>query len=234
MLRDGHVRFGGRAEETDRLRGRHRASVRPLLHLPAHRRGVAVPRRGPGQLLAADRRLVDGHPHALKSGGRRAEDGARAPASRARACSPLRLRRAAQAQPVLATVPVDVTLPLASDGLRMVLMVVTRLVGGDAGVVAEARPEGLGRSGDSRMRAGQAGVPPAPCSRSPVAAGRLRSRRPRLALGRFAESRDVGQLTRLLSGTRSTPRRAFSSRGSCGAGRSAWQRPPRGLPRCAW
>ena len=30
MRREPHVRFGGRAEETDRLKGRHRASTRPL------------------------------------------------------------------------------------------------------------------------------------------------------------------------------------------------------------
>jgi hypothetical protein len=29
MRGNAHVRFGGRAEETDRSRGRHRASVRP-------------------------------------------------------------------------------------------------------------------------------------------------------------------------------------------------------------
>ena len=33
-------------------------------HLPAHRRGVAVPRRRPGRLLPGDRRLVDGDAHA--------------------------------------------------------------------------------------------------------------------------------------------------------------------------
>ena len=49
-------------------------------HLPAHRRGLAVPRRRPGRLLPADRRLVDGHPHAREPGRRRAQDGARAPA----------------------------------------------------------------------------------------------------------------------------------------------------------
>ena len=29
MLRNGHVRFGGRGEETDQSRDRHRASPRP-------------------------------------------------------------------------------------------------------------------------------------------------------------------------------------------------------------
>src|SRR6188472_3419773 len=42
----------------------------------------------------------------------------------------------------------------------MVLMVVTRLVGGDAGCRRGGSPRGAGRSGDSRVRAGQAGVPP--------------------------------------------------------------------------
>jgi hypothetical protein len=34
MRREVHVRFGGRAEETDRPQGRHRASVRPLHRAP--------------------------------------------------------------------------------------------------------------------------------------------------------------------------------------------------------
>ena len=34
MLGDGHVRFGGRAWETDRPRGRHRAPVRPYTYVP--------------------------------------------------------------------------------------------------------------------------------------------------------------------------------------------------------
>ncbi|MCA1707259.1 MAG: DDE-type integrase/transposase/recombinase [Actinobacteria bacterium] len=42
MRGDTHVRFGGRAEETDREKSRHRASVRPLLLLP-RRRHVLVP-----------------------------------------------------------------------------------------------------------------------------------------------------------------------------------------------
>jgi transposase InsO family protein len=34
MLRNGHVRFGGRAAETDRLKGRHRAAARPNTYVP--------------------------------------------------------------------------------------------------------------------------------------------------------------------------------------------------------
>jgi putative transposase len=34
MRRESHVRFGGRAEETDRPKGRHRASARPYTELP--------------------------------------------------------------------------------------------------------------------------------------------------------------------------------------------------------
>jgi len=36
MRGDAHVRFGGRAEETDRSKDRHRASVRPLPATPNH------------------------------------------------------------------------------------------------------------------------------------------------------------------------------------------------------
>ena len=39
MLGDGHVRFGGRAGETDRPRGRHRAPVRPYTWLAGPIRG---------------------------------------------------------------------------------------------------------------------------------------------------------------------------------------------------
>ena len=63
-------------------------------HLAADRGGLAVPRRGTGRLLAPDRRLVDGHPHALDAGRRRAQDGARPPAPRARADPSLRPRLA--------------------------------------------------------------------------------------------------------------------------------------------
>ena len=52
--------------------------------------GLAVPRRGTGRLLAPDRRLVDGHAHALDTGRRRAQDGARPPAPRARTDPSLR------------------------------------------------------------------------------------------------------------------------------------------------
>ena len=45
-----------------------------------------------------------------------------------------------RAQPVLATVPVDVTVPLANDGLRMVRW--WRSADGVAAVVTETRPEG--------------------------------------------------------------------------------------------
>lgn len=37
MRRESHVRFGGRAEETDRGKPRHRASVRPYTYLPLRR-----------------------------------------------------------------------------------------------------------------------------------------------------------------------------------------------------
>jgi hypothetical protein len=37
MRGDAHVRFGGRAEETDRGKPRHRASVRPYTYLPMAR-----------------------------------------------------------------------------------------------------------------------------------------------------------------------------------------------------
>ncbi len=59
-------------------------------HLPAQRGRMALSRRGAGPLLATDRRLVDGHPHARNAGRRRAPDGARPPAPRARADPPLR------------------------------------------------------------------------------------------------------------------------------------------------
>ena len=49
MHGDVLVRFGGRAEETNRLKGRHRASVRPL-HLPADVGRLAVSRRGAGRV----------------------------------------------------------------------------------------------------------------------------------------------------------------------------------------
>ena len=35
MLGDGHVRFGGRAMETDQPRGWHRAMARPLPYRPS-------------------------------------------------------------------------------------------------------------------------------------------------------------------------------------------------------
>ena len=54
--------------------------------------------------------------------------------------APPHLPWCARTQPVLATVPVDVTVPLASDGLW--LAAVGGLDWGDAAVVAEARPEG--------------------------------------------------------------------------------------------
>ena len=44
-------------------------------HLPPHLGGLGLPRRRPGRLLAADRRLVDGRPHARRARRRRAADG---------------------------------------------------------------------------------------------------------------------------------------------------------------
>jgi hypothetical protein len=63
---------------------------------------------------------------------------------------------AAQAQPVLATAPVDVTVPLTGDGLRMVKMGGAQLVGG-RGCRRGGSPRGAGPSGDSRVRAGRSG-----------------------------------------------------------------------------
>ena len=48
--------------------------------LPAHRRRLALLGRSARRLLPADRRLVDDHTHARDARGRRAEDGAHAPA----------------------------------------------------------------------------------------------------------------------------------------------------------
>jgi hypothetical protein len=48
MHGDVLVRFGGRAEETDRLKSRHRASVRPLLEVEGPDAGdVVLPVRDP-------------------------------------------------------------------------------------------------------------------------------------------------------------------------------------------
>ena len=58
------------------------------------RRGLAVPRRRRGHVFPADRRLVDGDPHAREPRGRRAEERARAPAPGPRADPPFRPRRA--------------------------------------------------------------------------------------------------------------------------------------------
>ena len=76
------------------------------------------------------------------AGARRAADGARDPTARrgGAARGAYRPGLATRTQPVLATVPVDVTVPLASDGLW--LAAVGGLDWGDAAVVAEARPEG--------------------------------------------------------------------------------------------
>lgn len=43
MLGDGHVRFGGRAEETDQPKGWHRASVRPNNHRRPHSAPADLP-----------------------------------------------------------------------------------------------------------------------------------------------------------------------------------------------
>jgi Integrase core domain len=58
------------------------------------RRSSAVPRRRRGHVFPADRRLVDGDPHAREPRGRHAEEGARAPAPGPRADPPFRPRRA--------------------------------------------------------------------------------------------------------------------------------------------
>jgi hypothetical protein len=65
--------------------------------------GLAVPGRGAGRLLASDRRLVDGHPHARQLGRRRAQDGARPPAPRARSDPSLRPGQPGRIQSVVAT-----------------------------------------------------------------------------------------------------------------------------------
>ena len=72
-------------------------------HLPADLGGLALPRRRPGRLRAADRRLVDGRPHALRARRRRAADGAAPPAARARPDPPLRSGQPGRIQAVVAT-----------------------------------------------------------------------------------------------------------------------------------
>jgi hypothetical protein len=94
------IRIPGITPATD-LVNRDFKAERPNV-LPAHRRGLAVPGRGPGHLLPADRRLVDGHQHAFKPRRGRPEDGTRASASRAWADPPLRPGRAGRIQAVVA------------------------------------------------------------------------------------------------------------------------------------
>ena len=84
------------------------------------RRGGAAPGQRVGLLQPADRRLGDGPGRRRAAGCRRAADGCLpAPAGRGDRPS-CRSRLSARAQPVLATVPVDVTVLLANDGLGKV------------------------------------------------------------------------------------------------------------------
>jgi len=67
------------------------------------RRGVAVPRRGPGPVQPPDRRLEHGRAHPPRGRDRRTHDGRGSPQARQRDNSSFRPWRAAQAQPVDAT-----------------------------------------------------------------------------------------------------------------------------------
>jgi hypothetical protein len=62
--------------------GRCERAVGGRRHLRAHVGGLGLPRRGPGRLQSADRRLEHGRPHARRAGRRRARDGRRAPPAR--------------------------------------------------------------------------------------------------------------------------------------------------------
>jgi hypothetical protein len=66
MRGDAHVRFGGRAEETDRPKDRHRASARPLRLARPSRARRAVPLKGSrvvvlGRLQQRTWTAEDGH-----------------------------------------------------------------------------------------------------------------------------------------------------------------------------
>jgi hypothetical protein len=119
-------------------------------HLPQNVGGLALPSGRPGRLLEGDRRLVDGGAHASPTRCRRARDGARQAAPRARADPPLRSGQPARTQPVVATVcPGD----QPTDCRRRCVGAFHRDSIGAMRLASRRVARRAGRSGGSRVRA---------------------------------------------------------------------------------